>query len=117
MSNDPAEDGKVASVRDKLRFDQADGTYHLAVDTRTESISTSIVVAVAEVLDRDPTQLDPLSTRLDPDALDGLFEGPGTEATREGLVRFTFVDCLISVYATGDVVIEPPADHPARDRR
>lgn len=72
--------------------------------TRDESVSETVVSAVAEATDVDPLALDPrLYEVIDPDALDRLFN----EAQSEGRVGFTMAGCQVSVHADDHVVVVP----------
>ena len=69
-------------------------------DDASEGIATSIVTAVADITGRDPTTIDPLSTVVDPDALDTLFASTleGSRRT-DGQVTFRWEGCTVTVYA------------------
>ena len=74
---------------------------------RDESVSQTVVMAVAEATDADPLTLDPrLCEVIDPDALERLFERDQTEVQ----VEFTMADCRVSVRADGSVVVLPPEE-------
>lgn len=72
--------------------------------TRGESVSQTVVSAVAEATDVDPLALDPrLYEVIDPDALDRLFH----EEESAGQVGFTMAGCQVSVHADDHVVVVP----------
>lgn len=68
-----------------------------------ESVSATVVDAVASATDHEPSALEPLGRVIDTHALDRLFSplrdpiaGP-----RMGVVEFRFEGCLVTVSATG----------------
>lgn len=64
------------------------------------SPSIAVVEAMSVVLDRDPTEMEPISRRIDVDAVDSLLTtgGPG--------VRISFVHQGCRVDVTGDGKVE-----------
>ena len=71
-----------------------------------ESVTHEVVRAVAETSGKDPTEIDPVATQVDPDALDALFAPGGGEGQRtKGHVRFTVAGYDVTVYAHGEVVV------------
>lgn len=73
-----------------------------AADSRV-SITSDVVLAVAEYTDREPTSLRPLEETIDTDALDALFSTP----PGNGIESLTFVyeGCRISI-DRGAVTVE-----------
>lgn len=72
---------------------------------RDESVSQTVVGAVAEATDVDPLALDPpLYEVIDPDALDRLFD----KARSEVQIEFTMAGCQVRVHGAGSVVVVPP---------
>ncbi|AWB28721.1 hypothetical protein HARCEL1_11815 [Halococcoides cellulosivorans] len=67
--------------------------------------STAVVETVAYATDRDPTTLDPLYEAIDPDALDRLIRS-SADRSAEAVVRFSYLDCTITVRADGTVVVD-----------
>lgn len=67
--------------------------------TEAESASTATVLTVAEALDVEPTELEPLARTVDPDALDDLFSDPGAPT------RLSFTYEGIRVTLRGDDVV------------
>ena len=66
-----------------------------------DSLSTTVVCAVAEVLDKDPVTLAPLTEFVNPDALD-IF---ATSAT-DGFCSFTYADCRVSIDSNNRIQIQ-----------
>ena len=75
-------------------------------ETASESVSVSVVAAVADVLDRDPTTIEPLYHIIDLEALDALFPRRGTDSdVVDGQVTFSVEGCKVTVYATGRIEV------------
>lgn len=74
--------------------------------TQAPSVSMAVVDAVADAVDVDPLELDPLNEAIDPDALDALFPQCGERA--DGSVHevsLQFNGCHVTVRDTGEVVV------------
>jgi hypothetical protein len=87
-----------------------DGTEsEIVVYTRDdgESPAHSVVQAVAEATERDPTRLSPLYDVVDTDALDELATGDDERrSTTEALcITFRFEGCDVAVYADGRTIV------------
>lgn len=78
-------------------------------DSPTETpISERVVDEVAAATDSDPIDLEPLYTRVDPDALDALFSnGAGTTVRHQGEITFPMAGCDVTVGADGTVEVDP----------
>jgi hypothetical protein len=74
-----------------------------------ESLTATIVATVAELSGIDPTEVDRLYDRIDPDSLETLFEPAGDAGRTTGRVSFRLEACTITVHATGDVVVTQAA--------
>lgn len=73
-----------------------------------ETLTESVVLAVADAVDADPLDLEPLHDSVDPDALDQLFTSTGDQADSvRGRVEFRYADCDVAVHADGHVVATP----------
>ena len=84
-------------------------------DHETTAPSTVVIATLAELLDADPIELDPLYNSVDPDALDAFVRGrKGTEGDIS--VSFRHESHAVSVYSYGVVSISPGDEPPARDR-
>lgn len=80
-----------------------DGTYVVLEGQHSDrSTSTTIVFAVATVLEEDPVTLEPIAEYVNPDALDVF-----TTAATDGFLSFTYADCRISIESNGNIQIEP----------
>lgn len=69
----------------------------------------TLVLAIAEVADADPLDLDPLCETVDPEMLDDVVRSGGT-ADLDGTVSFTYADHHVRVHASGLLEIAPAAD-------
>lgn len=73
-------------------------------------VSQRVVRAVAAETDTDPIELDCLFDVIDPESLNALFESTKSGSLRtEGAVTFGYADCEVTVYASGDVDVDPNA--------
>ncbi|WP_090621929.1 HalOD1 output domain-containing protein [Natrinema salaciae] len=86
-------------------------------DGVSESVSVTVVNAVATHRELDPTELPPLYEWVDPDALDALFAPTRTGGPRRGRLEFTYdghavvVDCgdEVSITVDGSPVVDSVA--------
>lgn len=86
---------------------EEDGPRHTYDIEDGESPSKAVVYAVASVRNREPTLLPSLHERIDPSALDVLFEDTRRNGPRtDGCVSFDYCDCRVSVFADGRVVVQ-----------
>ncbi|AGB36507.1 HalOD1 output domain-containing protein [Natronococcus occultus] len=90
-------------------YDADRDTYHVWwTDDGPQSASTALVLAVGAVLETDPAELEALSRRVDPDALDALFSHWARHGLESGRVSFQFARCSVTGYASGEFRIELP---------
>lgn len=81
-----------------------------------ESVSETVVSAVAEVTDTDPLSLEPLYTTIDPDALNALLERDQRRFDRSlTRVEFSYCGCDIVVTADGGVRVSKSDQELASD--
>lgn len=73
------------------------------LDHQTDSLSLTVVQALADELDTDPVELDPLYHFIDPEALDKLFQ-EGTPNSAE--IQFSYGDHTVTARADGSVVVD-----------
>ncbi|QLK25186.1 hypothetical protein HYG81_13945 [Natrinema zhouii] len=72
----------------------------------TESLTHTIISTVAELSDIDPTEVNRLYDRIDPESLETLFQPTnGTASRNTGQVSFQLDTYTITVHATGDIVV------------
>lgn len=91
-------------------FDREDGAYHVEYDPAEDSLTATIVLAVAALEDGSVYDVDcTLSDALDPDALESLFAPSGWRGSDADCgVWFTFAGYGIVVRGAGTVEIHPP---------
>jgi len=92
------------------RYDEQTDTYHVDFDWKgSESLNATIVTTVASVSGVEPTEMEPLYDRLDPDALAELFS-PIQDGTRRpnGHISFPLQGCTVTVHSDGHIVVKPP---------
>lgn len=69
--------------------------------------TVGVIEAVADRESVDVTELPPLSTAIDPDALDSLFAYSTDEFPHpNGRVVFQYCEYTIAVYSDGQIVVE-----------
>lgn len=100
-ANEDEGDEPLPSGRTVVRYSGAD-----------ESVSTTVVDAVAEATGNEPSALEPLGRVVDAHALDRLFSPLRDPANgpRMGAVEFRFEGCLVTVSAAGWVEVREPDD-------
>lgn len=93
-----------------IEYDPETDTYRAVHDFPADGpLSTTVVLAVEEVIDGDCE--DVLYDAIDPDALDAIFRPRSAVAPyRRGYVRFTISDHRITVHSDGVVEIDPSDD-------
>ena len=93
-----------------IQYDESTRTYRLSHDrTRDASISTTVVLAVGEITDTPPFDMEPMHDAVDSDALDDLYAPVDAAAVRRSgwSTFFRFHGCGVTVYSTGEIEIEP----------
>jgi hypothetical protein len=68
-------------------------------------LSICVVEAVAEAIETDPKDLQPIYEAIDPDALNQLFES--AHQFRRGCIMFRYEGCSITVDADGWIAVSP----------
>lgn len=70
----------------------------------SEPVSQQVVAAVAETTEKDPLEIEPLYTRVDPDCLETIFSDDSRVTTREhGQISFPMAGCHVVVEANGTI--------------
>ncbi|MFC7157229.1 HalOD1 output domain-containing protein [Halomarina halobia] len=80
---------------------QATEEPHLYCSASEEALSTAIVEALSTVTGEPVSDLPPLYSVVDPDALDAF-----VASLDRGLVSFTYADCRVAVEEQGIVLVE-----------
>lgn len=73
------------------------------LDCPTDSLSLSVIDALADELDTDPVELEPLYNVIDPEALDRLFQD-GTPANVR--LEFAYGDHRVEVRGDGTILVD-----------
>lgn len=112
-------DAMVSGVKvETVEVDQDSATVRTQFNQEKTPASMAVIATLAEVMDSDPVELDPLHSTVDPDALDALVR------VRHGMdgdnhVTFIHEGHAITVYSYGVVKIsqehEPTAEKNERD--
>lgn len=99
-------EGSEAILR-RMGTDENGSWYYHDLTARSTSLSTSVVLAVSDLLGVDVNEIEPpLSEVIDPDALDRLFHTPkGTEAVGGSSVSIRFGGHDVTVYSDGWICI------------
>jgi hypothetical protein len=74
----------------------------------TEQVSTVVAEAIADAAEAAPTELEPLASSIDPEALDALYESAG----RGSHVTFKHAGYEVGVHGDGAVVVRPADETP-----
>lgn len=90
--------------------DPLDETYHAVHDPGSGRPSVTVVTAVADAFGLDPeTVAVPVYERVDPDALDTLFEDHQDGRVRTaGYVAVPLWNHTVVFHADGDIFVHPP---------
>lgn len=91
-----------------MEYDPTTETYHVTHDwAEAASVSSTILEAMAEIEEDHLTGNPPLFDVVDPDALDALFQPTSDDQPRRnGRVPLRFSGRLVSLHASGEIVIE-----------
>ncbi|WP_121744018.1 HalOD1 output domain-containing protein [Natronorubrum halophilum] len=73
------------------------------LDYHNDSISLSVIEALADATDTDPIDLEPLYHVVDPEALDQLFQGNTTANAR---IQFAYGEHSVEVRNDGTILID-----------
>ncbi|MCU4718173.1 HalOD1 output domain-containing protein [Halapricum hydrolyticum] len=89
---------------ESVEYHQDSATVRIQFDQEKTPASMAVIAMLAEVMDADPVELDPLHSTVDPDALDALVRvRTGTDGDIH--VTFTHEDHAITVFSYGVVTI------------
>ncbi|SIR91601.1 HalOD1 output domain-containing protein [Natronorubrum thiooxidans] len=73
------------------------------LDYHNDSISLSVIEALAAETGTDPTELEPLYHAIDPEALDQLFQA---ETTANANVTFAYGSHTVEVRGDGTIIVD-----------
>ncbi len=71
-----------------------------------EPLSVAVATAVASVIGRDVTELEPLHYTVNTDALERLFEPRPNGLRSDGRVTFEYQGCTVTVTTDGKITVE-----------
>lgn len=100
----------------RLTFESDIEAYSTQFDLQSTSPAMALVSAVADVLETDPLDLDPLYEAVDTDALNDLLR-PNSFGENPVWVSFTFASCEVSMASDGRVEITPHEEDSAENYR
>lgn len=86
-----------------------DAAHRSRWDSTDEPIVVDVVETVSAATGRDPLDLPPLGTRVDPEALNALFDEAGSDPDAGTSVSFRYAGRAVTVSATGEVVVHDSA--------
>ena len=100
---------QISEPADGVTYDPEAKAYYAQHEwTDDGSLSVTLITALAEVMDVDPTTIQPLSTRVDPGALDALFDTRSdTPTTGSSRLELTIEEYHVTIYDDGEIVIRP----------
>lgn len=99
------------SAESVVGYDPRTGAFHVHHDWNGNSSLTELIVcSVAAVAGVEPIDIDPVSARVDTDALESLFDVDDA-ARADGALTFRLNDCRVTVYGDGEITIRPPDHH------
>lgn len=84
-------------------YEECPDTFHLQFDPEAEPVAHAVVKAASFVHNVEVTDLSPLATVIDPEALDTLVTGHGENSESCVEVQFAYEDLLITVSGEGDI--------------
>ncbi|MFC7095850.1 HalOD1 output domain-containing protein [Halobaculum marinum] len=93
---------------DRLELDPAAGKYTGAFDPAVDSPSSIVIHCAAALTGRDPIDMEPLYTVLDPDHLDELLSSDHTSV--EVQTEFTYEGFVMAVTNVGSITIRAADD-------
>lgn len=89
---------------DFLNYHRRSKTYRAGYDQEATAASMAVVAALSEVMDSDPTELEPLHRSIDTEALDEIVRVRGTQ-NGDNSVSFRVEGYEITVYSYGVVAV------------
>ena len=91
-----------------VEFHEDSGSYTTEFDFPFQQPSEAVVATVTEAKDEDVTDLPPLFSKIDPDALNTIFATTlSGEHHCDGCITFEYAECQISVNSCGKVAVSP----------
>ncbi len=105
----------VAGVEvEAVEYQQETGIVRTQFDQEKTPASMAVIATLADVMDTDPVELDPLHSTVDPEALNALVRvRNGTDGDIHS--TFTHEDHAITVYSYGLVTVTPGHEPAAKN--
>jgi hypothetical protein len=75
----------------------------------SQSATEAVLDAIADELDADLLDLEPLHDAVDPDALESIFDDTSSATRNAGRVTFESNGCAVTVAAEGTVTVQQMA--------
>ena len=89
-----------------VEYDQESGTVRTQFDQEKTPASMAVIATLADVMDTDPVELDPLHSTVDADELDALVR-VRTGTNGDTHAAFTYEGHAITVHSYGVTTITP----------
>ncbi|WP_323192741.1 HalOD1 output domain-containing protein [Halostella sp. PRR32] len=100
---------QFSEANDDVTYDPEANAYYAQHEwSSDDSVSVTLVTVLADIMDADPMSIDPLSTHVNPDALDSLFDTQGGDSTPvSGRLELPIDGYHVTIYADGEIVVRP----------
>ena len=99
---------ELPDVADGVAYDAETNTYRATFGSTTTTPSVAVVEMITSIYERDPTDLTPLGTVIDPDALDQFLQTPALgNPDGERKVEFTFEEHSVTLLSYGLIKVQP----------
>lgn len=112
-SSQDAESRWIETGNLTVRYNPATETYRTVCSWGNESFTTTVVEAVEAIQDNEVTELPPLFERVDPDALEQLFQSTADSEHQRtaGRLTFPYAGFLVTIHADGEITFNPLPDN------
>lgn len=100
----------VVDSIDSVELDTDTDTFWATYDSARDDVSLAVVAVVAAVEDRAPTDLTPLQSAVDTDALRSLFQGPDDGLPTPTTTSFRYEGYEVTVSSEELVQVTPLTD-------
>jgi len=101
----------VAGVEvESVEYARRSGTVRTQFDSETTSANMAVIATLAEVMDVDLDELEPLYSAVDPDALESVLR-VCSRKSGDTCVTFTHEGYTVTVHSYGVVTVTPQQNH------
>lgn len=97
----------VVDSVDSVEFDTDTDTFWTTYDSARDAVSLAVVAVVASVEDCEPTDLTPLQTAVDTDALQALFDTPADRLPTPTSTSFRYEGYEVTVSSEEVIQVTP----------